>query len=84
LQIATDFATIGSIFSPPSLIAASQGSAACVSGFSTCVSIALINIGSTQQIVESADPVPSVTIAFQDNAVFAGIRWPTVVLSKED
>jgi hypothetical protein len=32
-------------------------------GFSTCVGITLIDVGSTQQIVESADPVPSVTIA---------------------
>jgi hypothetical protein len=36
------------------------------------VAITLIDVGSTQQIVESADPVPSVTIAFQHNAVLAG------------
>ena len=52
-------------------------------GFSTGVGIALIDVGPTQQIVESADPVPSVTIAFQDNAVFAGFVSPTVVLSKK-
>jgi len=43
----------------------------------------LIDVGPTQQIVESADPVPSVTIAFPDNAVFAGFVSPTVVLSKK-
>jgi hypothetical protein len=52
-------------------------------GFSTCVGITLIDVGPTQQIVESADPVPSVTIAFQHNAVFAGVVSPAVVLSKK-
>jgi hypothetical protein len=43
----------------------------------------LIDVGSTQQIVESADPVPPVTIAFQHNAVLAGFVGPTVVLSEK-
>jgi hypothetical protein len=65
------------------LIAASPRVSRLRFGFSTCVSIALINIDSTQQIVESADPVPSVTIAFQHNAMFAGFVSPTVVLGKK-
>jgi hypothetical protein len=55
-------------------------SAAC---FSIRVGILLIDVGSTQQIVESADPVPPVTIAFQHNAVLAGFVGPTVVLSEK-
>jgi hypothetical protein len=43
----------------------------------------LVDIGSTQQIIESANAVPSVTVAFQHNAVFAGFVSPTVVLSKK-
>jgi hypothetical protein len=35
------------------------------------------------KIVQSADPVPPVTIAFQHDAVFAGFVSPTVVLSKK-
>ena len=45
--------------------------------------ILLIDVGSTQQIVESADPVPSISIAFEHNAVFAGFVSPAVVLSKK-
>ena len=56
--------------------------AACVR-LLTCVGITLIDVGSTQQIVESADPVPSVTIAFQHNAMFAGLTGPAVVFSKK-
>ena len=52
-------------------------------GFSICGSILLIDFGSTQQIVESTDPVPPISIAFQHNAVFAGFVSPTVVLSKK-
>jgi hypothetical protein len=47
------------------------------------VRILLIDVGSTQQIVESTDPVPPISIAFQHNAVFAGFVSPTVVLSKK-
>jgi len=43
----------------------------------------LIDVGPTQEIVESTDPVPSVTIAFQYNAVFAGFVSPAVILSKK-
>ena len=43
----------------------------------------MIDISSAQQIVESADPVPSVAVAFQDNPVFAGFVSATVVLSKK-
>ena len=45
--------------------------------------IALVDVGSTQQIIESADPVPSVAVAFQHDAVFAGVVSPAVVLSKQ-
>src|SRR5437762_2550192 len=41
------------------------------------------DVGPTQQIIESADPVPSVAVAFQDNPVFAGFVSATVVLSKK-
>jgi hypothetical protein len=51
--------------------------------FSIRARILLIDAGSAQQIVESADSVPSVTIAFQHNAVFAGFVSPTVVLSEK-
>jgi hypothetical protein len=47
------------------------------------VRILLIDVGSTQQIVKSTDPVPPISIAFQHNAVFAGFVSPTVVLSKK-
>ena len=47
------------------------------------VGIALIDVGPAQQIVESTDPVPSVTVAFQDYAVFPGLVSPTVVLGKK-
>ena len=47
------------------------------------VGITLVDVGPTQQIVESADPVPSVSIAFQDNAVFARFVSATVVLSQK-
>src|SRR6478735_6641467 len=50
---------------------------------STSVGIALIDVGPAQQIVESTDPVPSVTVAFQNDAVFAGFVSPTVVLSEK-
>ena len=43
----------------------------------------LIDVGSTQQIVESADSVPPVSITFQHNAVFSGLVSPTVVLRKK-
>jgi hypothetical protein len=43
----------------------------------------LIDISSALQIVESVDPVPAVTTAFQHNAVFAGFVSATVVLSKK-
>jgi hypothetical protein len=52
-------------------------------GFSICVRILLIDVCSTQQIVESADPVPPVTVAFQHDAVFAGFVSATVVLSEK-
>ena len=45
--------------------------------------IFLIDVGSTQQIVESADPVPPVTIAFEHNAVFTGLVSSTVVFRKK-
>jgi hypothetical protein len=37
--------------------------------FSNRVFIALIDVGSTQQIIESANPVPSVTVAFEHDPV---------------
>jgi hypothetical protein len=43
----------------------------------------LIDVGPAQQIVESTDSVPSVTVAFQDDAVFPGLVSPTVVLSEK-
>ena len=43
----------------------------------------MIDVGPAQQIVEPTYPVPSVTVAFQDDAVFAGFVSPTVVLSKK-
>jgi hypothetical protein len=52
-------------------------------GFSICAGILLIDVASTQQIVESTNPVPSVTIAFQHNPVFAGFVSATVILSKK-
>ena len=57
--------------------------AACFLACSIGVGITLVDVGATQQIVESADPVPSVPITFQDNAVFAGFVSATVVLSKK-
>jgi hypothetical protein len=48
-----------------------------------CAGILLIDVGSTQQIVESTDPVPPVTIAFEHDAVFTGLVSPTVVLRKK-
>jgi hypothetical protein len=39
------------------------------------------HVGSAQQIIESANPVPSVAIAFQHNAVFIGLVSPTVTVS---
>src|SRR6266566_2842191 len=74
---------LGIMEEPPSLITASQGGQPPAFDFSTCVGITLIDVGPTQQIVESPDPVPSVTIAFQHNAVLAGFVSPAVVLSKE-
>jgi hypothetical protein len=43
----------------------------------------LIDVGSTQQIVEPADAVPPVSIAFEHNPVFTGLVSPTVVLRKK-
>ena len=43
-------------------------------GFSTGVGVTLIDVGPTRQIVESADAVPPVTIAFQHNAATKGIE----------
>ena len=51
--------------------------------FSICAGILLIDVGSTQQIIESADPVPSVTVAFEHDAVFTGLVCPAVILSKK-
>ena len=48
-----------------------------------CVFVGVVDVGSAQQIIESANAVPSVTVTFQHNAVFAGFVSPTVVLSKE-
>lgn len=55
----------------------------CAGGFSICGGIFLIDVGSTQQVVESADPVPPISIAFEHNPVFAGFVSSTVVLSKK-
>ena len=57
--------------------------AACFLACSIAVGITIVDVGATQQIVESADPVPSVTVAFQDYAVLPGLVSPTVVLSKK-
>ena len=46
------------------------------------IGILLIDVSSTQQIVESADAVPPVSIAFEHNPVFTGLS-PTVVLRKK-
>ena len=43
----------------------------------------MIDVGSTQQIIESADPIPPVSTAFEHDAVFAGLVGPAVVLSKK-
>jgi 4-hydroxy-tetrahydrodipicolinate synthase len=51
--------------------------------FSIYRGILLIDVGSTQQIIESADPIPPVTIAFKHDAVFAGFVSSAVVLSEK-
>jgi hypothetical protein len=51
--------------------------------FSNYVVIALVDVGSTQQVIESADPVPSVTVAFEHDPVFARFVCPAVILSEK-
>ena len=46
-------------------------------------SLLLIDVGSAQKIIKSANAVPSVTVTFQHDAVFAGVVRPAVVLSKK-
>ena len=48
-----------------------------------CVFVGVVDVGSAQQIIESANAVPSVTVTFQHDAVFAGVVRPAVVLSKK-
>jgi len=55
----------------------------CPDGFSIYGGVFLIDVGSTQQIIESADPVPPVSVAFEHDAVFAGFGCTAVVLSKK-
>jgi hypothetical protein len=50
---------------------------------STYVGTVLIDVGSTQQVVESTDSIPPVSIAFEHDPVFTGLVSPTVVLRKK-
>jgi hypothetical protein len=51
--------------------------------FSIWLGILLIDVRSPQQIIESADPVPSVTIALQHNAMLTGFVRTTVILCEK-